>query len=432
MIKLFLESKVRCCIDNSKLCTTVNSNKREENDQVEIITLHENISGIPEVPEVVLITKNTSCTNSNDVLETSSAGSDDDKIATEGEEDENKSSSSESIKIFKRRQWITRILYGSLATGRASFAVLAARYTKAYRLVLINLLVPLLTAIADRIFLSKKLPAIIWPTIALSLVGAFLATFESGDEQVVDGHENGIIFQCISVIFQVLCRLLMKLSQNVVPKWEVNISGSVCTFLMALLVTFFQDFNHEWSIFGTLSLYSWLIWGFVTVFVYVIAYTSTVSLIRELGPALYSAVGGIRIIFTLLIGRITLNEGIDEGVEWFGVSLVLVSISYFLWKLHRDQVMSKERQTTDDFEIEPKSEHQAQSVYDEVTTPLSNLDQIIGLMINVGDTPTNDMFQNKKTMLSTIPEVSIDNEYSDSRISEETRIIVNSIKRDLG
>ncbi len=429
MVKLLLESKVRFCIDNSKQCTSIDSDKLEKSDRLEITTLDENIS---KVPEVESIPKHKSFTNSNDVSETSYAGSNDDKIATEGGEDEAKSSSSsssESIKRFRRRQWITRILYGSLATGRASFAVLAARYTKAYRLVLINLLVPLLTAIADRIFLSKKLPVLIWPTIVLSLAGAFLASFESGDEQVGDGHENGIIFQCISVIFQVLCRLLMKLSQDVVPKWEVNISGSVCTFLLALFVTFFQDFNHEWSVFGTLSLYSWLIWGFVTVFVYVIAYTSTVSLIRELGPALYSAVGGIRIIFTLLIGKVTLNEGIDDDVEWFGVSLVLVSISYFLWKLHRDQAKKKERQTTDEFDIESKSGRQAQSVYDEVTTPLSSLNQIIGLMIDVGDQPINDMFQNKKTMLTTIPEASLD---SDRRESEETRIIVNSIKRDLG
>jgi len=430
MVKRLLESKVRFCIDNSKQCTSSDSDKFEQSDQVEIITLDENVS---EVPEVESIPKRKSFANNNDVSETSCAGSNDDKIATEGGEDEAKSSSSssssESIKKFRRRQWITRILYGSLATGRASFAVLAARYTKAYRLVLINLLVPLLTAIADRIFLSKKLPVLIWPTIVLSLAGAFLATFELGDEQVGDGHENGIIFQCISVIFQVLCRLLMKLSQDVVPKWEVNISGSVCTFLLALLVTFFQDFNHEWSVFGTLSLYSWLIWGFVTVFVYVIAYTSTVSLIRELGPALYSAVGGIRIIFTLLIGKVTLNEGIDDGIEWFGVSLVLVSISYFLWKLHRDQAKNKERQTTDEFDIESKSGRQAQSVNDEVTTPLSSLNQIIGLMMDVGDQPINDMFQDKITMLSTIPEASVD---SDSRESEETRIIDNSIKRDLG
>ena len=106
------------------------------------------------------------------------------------------------------QRWITRITYGVLATGRAMFAVLAARYAEAYKLVLITLLVPLLTSIADKLFLSKDLPMIIWPTLLFSLVGAFLTSFQYGKLTciLILCSMNMIFVLILSIFCFFLCR----------------------------------------------------------------------------------------------------------------------------------------------------------------------------------------------------------------------------------
>ena len=277
------------------------------------------------------------------------------------------------------QRWITAITYGVLATGRAMFAVLAARYAEAYKLVLITLLVPLLTSIADKLFLSKDLPKIIWPTLVLSLVGSFLTSFQFDVTALDKGHERGITYQCISALFQVLGRLLMKLSENTLPKHEINLAGSAFTFVVTFGVTLFMHPAYIWGVFFRMGYLSWFSWSFIAIMVFVVAYTSTVALCRKMGPALYSSIGGLRVVFTAFVGKIWLNEGIETPPEWVGAALVITSITWFMYGLHKESILKKR-----EIEVHPIIE--CKEVIDEELSNASKEDEV-----EIGQSSLNSM-----------------------------------------
>ena len=247
-----------------------------------------------------------------------------------------------------------------------------------------TLLVPLLTAIADRVFLSADLPNFIWPTLLLSFIGTFLVCYENNiDEDTESDMLTGITYQFISILFQVFSRLYMKISEGILAKHEVNLAGSFFTFFSTFLVTISIDASfQEWTVFENMSIMTWLIYGFISIMVFVVAYTSTVGLIRQMGPSLYSSVSGLRVCSTAFVGSFILNEGIKTTMEWSGVILVIASVTWFLCKLHGLKNQKKNNEVETEY-----LEEKPHSIHGEYYTPaqvghVDSLSQIFDLMHN--------------------------------------------------
>ena len=135
----------------------------------------------------------------------------------------------------------------------------------------------------------------------------------------------------------------MKLSENTLPKHEINLAGSAFTFVSSFIITLFTGPEYLWGVFLNMGVTAWFSWSFVAIMVFVVAYTSTVALIRRMGPALYSSIGGLRVVFTAAVGKLWLNEGIETVSEWVGVVLVMSSITWFMYGLHK-LAMQKQKQ----------------------------------------------------------------------------------------
>ena len=97
------------------------------------------------------------------------------------------------------------------------------------------------------------------------------------DEDTESDMLTGITYQFISILFQVFSRLYMKISEGILAKHEVNLAGSFFTFFSTFLVTISIDASfQEWTVFENMSIMTWLIYGFISIMVFVVAFTRTV------------------------------------------------------------------------------------------------------------------------------------------------------------
>ena len=220
---------------------------------------------------------------------------------------------------------------------------------------------PLVVSIGDRLLLKTDLPPALWPCVLVSLLGALLMGLAQSP-WVVQGitqssdllnHEDeeaqsrgvteftsrdliGCVMQLVSVIFASSARLLVKKTQGILSRDEIvqanNISNCLFPFLYTLMVhpTGWRAYRYIFT------LPNFAAWATIAVVVFTIGFTGQMSLVRSMGPAMYSSLSGTRILGSALLSAIFLAEPVKNWVEWVGLLIIMVTMTLYTVSLLQD------------------------------------------------------------------------------------------------
>jgi drug/metabolite transporter (DMT)-like permease len=70
-----------------------------------------------------------------------------------------------------KKYWSTLIIFGLLSALRSMTNILSCGLTSAYNIAIVNLLSPLITPIADKVWLGAEIPNITWVAIMFTSLG---------------------------------------------------------------------------------------------------------------------------------------------------------------------------------------------------------------------------------------------------------------------
>ena len=216
-------------------------------------------------------------------------------------------------------------------------------------------------SIGDRLLLKTDLPPALWPCVLVSLLGALLMGLAQSP-WVVQGltqrsdllnHEDeearsrgvteltsrdliGCVMQLVSVIFVSSARLLVKKTQGILSRDEIvqanNFSNCLFPFLYTLMVhpTGWRAYRYIFT------LPNFAAWATIAVVVFTIGFTGQMSLVRSMGPAMYSSLSGTRILVSALLSAIFLAEPVKNWVEWVGLLIIMVTMTLYTISLLQD------------------------------------------------------------------------------------------------
>ena len=199
---------------------------------------------------------------------------------------------------------------------------------------------PVIIALLDRFVLRSPFPPFLWPTIILSGVGGFIIAISQIDSESMSEQDRtisptdnliGCSLQFISAIFSAFARILMKRTEHVLTPTHIvqtnNISNCLCPFIYTIITN-----PSSWKAFRYLFVTpkSLLAWCTMSIGVYSFASTLQIRLVRKLGPANYSSWVAVRVLGSVILSIFILGEGIKSWLEWVGICLMTVTISFYL------------------------------------------------------------------------------------------------------
>jgi len=243
------------------------------------------------------------------------------------------------------------ILFGFVASARAISNIASMAKTKAAYTQIINSLSPIVAAILDRVFFKAEVPSFLIVAVIFSFAGCVLIAIARELEDQRGGESNkplnmddlvGVLLQFSSMFFSVWSRFLMLQTENQFSANQLMQFQSVCTFFICGIFSFVlrgtgdDDDEHVfWSDTDTSNwnLTNIAVFLFVSVVIIVIGSLSQVNAIRAFGVSMFSSFSSMRILSAILGGYLALDEGINSGLEWFGVVVVIVTVTAYLHKI---------------------------------------------------------------------------------------------------
>ena len=198
----------------------------------------------------------------------------------------------------------------------------------------INSLTPIVAAFGDSFFLKASLPRAPWPCVIMSFVGC--AVIGVSQSHVVDMSAAGVFssddamgcaLQFLSMCFSAAARILMKRTEHILSQNEAvqtnNVSNFVFPLLHALLTNpeGWEAFRH---IFVPQNSLSWLT---IALLVYTIGSTGQMSLVRSMGPGMYSSLSAVRVLGSALLSAIWLKEPVRNWLEWLGLGIIVMTMT---------------------------------------------------------------------------------------------------------
>lgn len=203
-------------------------------------------------------------------------------------------------------------------------------------LALIASLTPIIIALLDRLLLQSPFPPLLWPTIILSGLGGFLIAISQsvndGDSSI-SSRDNliGCSLQLLSAIFSAFARILMKRTEYILTPTHIVQTNNISNCIIPLLYTLITN-PSSWRAFRYLLFTpkSLLAWCTISIGVYSFASTLQIRLVRILGPGFYSSWVAIRVLGSMTLSSVVLDEGISSWLEYAGVALMLITVSIYI------------------------------------------------------------------------------------------------------
>ena len=123
----------------------------------------------------------------------------------------------------------------------------------------------------------------------------------------------------------------MKRTEHILTPTHIVQTNNISNCLFPFMYTIIQN-PSSWRAFRYLLFNpkSLLAWCTMSIGVYSFASTLQIRLVRQLGPGLYSSWVAIRVIASMILSSLILNERISSWLEWVGVGLMIVTISVYL------------------------------------------------------------------------------------------------------
>mmetsp|Transcript_9130 Transcript_9130/g.14053 ORF Transcript_9130/g.14053 Transcript_9130/m.14053 type:complete len:398 (-) Transcript_9130:1944-3137(-) len=263
------------------------------------------------------------------------------------EDKQQKSSTSQLVPI--RTKLFFALLFGVVATCRAALNIASCNFTLSYYITAVNSLSPLVVSVGDKVWLKTDLPSAIWPCIFASIIGcATIALSQSplflklncNNRNPYDGNGSinsysfgfqdvlGCGLQLLSVCFSAVARLLMKRTEHILNRNEAIQANNICNCIFPLLYTLITN-PQGWEAFDTMNLPSFGAWSTIAVLVYTIGSTGQMSLVRSMGPGMYSSLSATRVLGAALLSAIWLHEPVQNWLEWIGLFVIMGTMTLY-------------------------------------------------------------------------------------------------------
>lgn len=181
------------------------------------------------------------------------------------------------------------------------------------------------------------MPKSLWPAVFGSFAGCAIIGYsqsslylkeEESASSFFQDDMLGCILQFASMLFSVAARLLMKRTEGILSRDEAVQTNNFCNTLFPLLYTLLVN-PSGWKAFVCMTLESFCAWLTIAVLVYTIASASQMSLVRSVGPGVYSSFSAIRVVVSAWLSAIVLHEPVQDGLEWLGLMVIVITISVY-------------------------------------------------------------------------------------------------------
>ena len=342
----------------------------------------------------VVGTSTTTTTTTTTIETTSSSSSSNSKASSTTKKKTTTSSSMTSVTKQQRSKLFYAILFGVVCTCRAGLNIASTKYAVSYYITTINSFTPILTSLADSYLLGTKLPKSLWICIFTTCCGCILIAisqkyYENNNELLEDDKQQqeeiqqlqleqkeeatttttmvggdgdgdgdggdtisstttaasttttilfGCLLQFISICFSAIARILMKYTDGILTKIEIVQANNICNVLLPFMYTLMTNVT-GWIAFEYLISIKTNLIAFITVsiVVYTIGSTTQVTLVRNIGPGIYTSFNGIRIICSAILSSIVLQESISSTTELLGLCIIIISMTLYTWNLGQQQ-----------------------------------------------------------------------------------------------
>lgn len=234
--------------------------------------------------------------------------------------------------VYSRPLW----LFALVVAVRGVTNVLAARYTAAVYVSLINLLTPFLVALLSTLVLRERLPRFTLPAMALSFAGSLLM-LSSGvgaaglrfDLSASD--RTGIALALTSAFFLALYMLAVRGTlQAHLPGSAVLVFQSSVLFATSLPLSLLV--GEDWGRWRTLDARGWAVMAVFLLVALVAANGLQIAALRHVGAAAVSSLMGWRLVATLATGMVLLDEHLQSAAQLVGMITVLATVTWYLWQ----------------------------------------------------------------------------------------------------
>ena len=226
-------------------------------------------------------------------------------------------------------------LFALIVVIRAITNLLAARYTSAIIVQLITLMTPLFVAVLSTTIFRERLPSgTIW-ALGLSLLGSIFIV--SNDLGGGVGHRlttNDFIGMGTAFTSALCLAMYMILIPRTV-KGPVSGEALLAMQLTALTITtgiISLITREDWSRFTVIGLFDWVVF-FAFVFGVLFGANMGQNLaLRHLGAPLVSSMMAWRLVCTLIMAALLLDERLQTPLQFLGALIVIVTITVYLWR----------------------------------------------------------------------------------------------------
>ena len=233
--------------------------------------------------------------------------------------------------VRSRPLWIFAFVVGA----RSATNVLAARYTAAIYVSLINLLTPFLVALLSTLALRERLPRYTLPAMVLSFAGSLLM-LSSGlgaaglRFDLTADDRTGVALALTSALFLAFYMLAVRgtLKANL-PSGATLVFQSAVIFATALPLSLLA--GEDWSAWAALGRQGWAAMLVFMVVALVLANSLQITALRHAGAAAVSSLMGWRLVATLFTGMFLLDEHLASAAQVVGMITVLATVSWYLF-----------------------------------------------------------------------------------------------------
>ncbi|MDX1414774.1 MAG: DMT family transporter [Candidatus Promineifilaceae bacterium] len=234
---------------------------------------------------------------------------------------------------FKSRKLLFFVI---IVVARGTTNILAARFTLATYVQLITLLTPFLVALLSTAVLREELPRYTLQAMGLSVFGALLLMGDSlmGPNNFPGAHRTDWLGISLALGGSLLLAIYMVMIRSSVRE-QIRGEALLTVQLFSLGVAtglFSIVAGEDWSPWRSMRPFDWLIFGAVVLGVFVGANLSQIGAIRRLSASVVSSTMPWRLVSTLVLAALLLDERLTTFWQALGVIIVLVTVTWYLWR----------------------------------------------------------------------------------------------------
>lgn len=235
--------------------------------------------------------------------------------------------------LFRSRQlW----LLGLVVVFRSITNLLAARFTLSIYVQLITLMTPFIVIIFSRIFLREPAPDYTGRAILFSFIGAVMMMSAGVGVAGVrlaltasDWLGLALAFgSSVSLAFYMI--IIRNTARHDLPFDAVLVFQSVV--IMASALTISLIIGEDWSRWLDNGPMDWLVIAAYILLVVFGANGLQIGALRHLGAPMVSSMMAWRLVSALILGGLLLGERLTSWWQFAGALLVLVTITWYLWR----------------------------------------------------------------------------------------------------